>query len=168
MKDEESGAARAPIPRFQRTHMSTTGMPDNFFSPRVGRITVSPSNAGAQRVRALTAPGRDTIGLTLGEPDFETPGNVKQAATAAMGREETKYTNVDGTPELKAAIRAKFQRENGLDYALDQIMAGNGGKQIIFNAIMATVSAGDEDLNPAPHRGLDTGKPLLPHATPLA
>ncbi|HKA46063.1 MAG TPA: aminotransferase class I/II-fold pyridoxal phosphate-dependent enzyme [Burkholderiales bacterium] len=143
-------------------------MPDNFFSPRVGRITVSPSNAGAQRVRELRAQGRDIIGLTLGEPDFETPGNVKQAATAAMGREETKYTNVDGTPELKAAIRAKFQRENGLDYALDQIMAGNGGKQIIFNAIMATVSAGDEIIIPAPYWVSYLDIPLLADGTPVA
>ena len=131
--------------------MSDRNIPPSFFSPRVGRITISPSNAGAQRVRELKAQGRDIIGLTIGEPDFETPGNVKEAATAAMGREETKYTNVDGTPELKAAIRAKFKRENNLDYAPEQIMVGNGGKQVIFNAIMATVSAGDEVIIPAPY-----------------
>jgi aspartate aminotransferase len=93
--------------------MSDPRIPKNFFAPRVSRITVSASNAGAQRVRELQAAGRDIIGLTIGEPDFETPGNIKEAATAAMWREETKYTNVDGTPELKAAIRAKFKRENG-------------------------------------------------------
>src|SRR6185295_12482450 len=121
-----------------RTTMSHSEIPKGFFAPRVGRITVSASNAGAQRVRELRAQGRDIIGLTIGEPDFETPGNIKDAATAAMGREETKYTDVGGTPELKAAIRAKFKRENNLDYAPEQIMAGNGGKQVIFNAIMST------------------------------
>jgi aspartate aminotransferase len=145
-----------------------TGIPAGFFSPRVGRITVSPSNAGAQRVRELRAQGRDIIGLTLGEPDFETPANVKEAATAAMAREETKYTNVDGTPELKAAIRAKFKRENALDYAPDQIMVGNGGKQVIYNAIMATVSAGDEVIIPAPYWVSYLDIPLLADGTPVA
>ena len=125
-------------------------MPKGFLSERVGRIKVSPSNAGAQRVRELRAAGRDIIGLTIGEPDFETPGHVKEAATAAMAREETKYTNVDGTPQLKEAIRAKFKRENGLDYEPDQILVGNGGKQVIFNAFMATLEAGDEVIVPAP------------------
>jgi aspartate aminotransferase len=125
-------------------------MPKGFLSERVGRIKVSPSNAGAQRVRELRAAGRDIIGLTIGEPDFETPGHVKEAATAAMAREETKYTNVDGTPQLKEAIRAKFKRENGLDYGPEQILVGNGGKQVIFNAFMATLEAGDEVIVPAP------------------
>ena len=147
--------------------MTDPVIPGSFFSPRVGRITVSPSNAGAQRVRELKAQGRDIIGLTIGEPDFETPANVKQAATAAMGREETKYTNVDGTPELKAAIRSKFQRENGLGYALNQIMVGNGGKQVIFNAIMATVSAGDEVIIPAPYWVSYLDIPLLADGTPV-
>jgi aspartate aminotransferase len=148
--------------------MSDSGIPKNFFSPRVGRITVSPSNAGAQRVRELKAEGRDIIGLTIGEPDFETPANVKEAATAAMAREETKYTNVDGTPELKAAIRAKFRRENGLTYEPDQIMVGNGGKQVIFNALMATVSAGDEVIIPAPYWVSYVDMPLLADGTPKA
>jgi aspartate aminotransferase len=146
--------------------MSASDIPRNFFAPRVSRITVSASNAGAQRVRELRAEGRDIIGLTIGEPDFETPGNIKEAATAAMGREETKYTNVDGTPELKAAIRAKFQRENGLDYAPDQIMVGNGGKQVIYNAIMSTVSAGDEVITPAPYWVSYLDIPLLAEGTP--
>jgi aspartate aminotransferase len=129
---------------------------------------VSASNAGAQRVRELRAQGRDIIGLTIGEPDFETPGNIKEAATAAMGREETKYTNVDGTPELKAAIRAKFKRENNLDYAPDQIMVGNGGKQVICNAIMSTVSAGDEVITPAPYWVSYLDIPLLAEGTPVS
>ena len=147
--------------------MSRMEIPKNFFAPRVGRITVSPSNAGAQRVRELRAAGRDIIGLTLGEPDFETPANVKEAATAAMGREETKYTNFDGTPELKAAIRAKFKRENGLDYAPEQIMVGAGAKQVIFNAIMATVSTGDEIIIPAPYWVSYLDIPLLAEGTPV-
>src|SRR5262245_18297893 len=147
--------------------MSTLDIPKNFFAPRMQRITVSPSNAGAQRVRELKAQGRDIIGLTIGEPDFETPGNIKEAATAAMWREETKYTNVDGTPELKAAIRDKFRRENRLDYAPDQIMVGNGGKQVIFNAIMSTVSAGDEVVIPAPYWVSYLDIPLLADGTPV-
>ena len=146
--------------------MTTSDIPKNFFAPRVSRITVSASNAGAQRVRELQAAGRDIIGLTIGEPDFETPGSIKEAATAAMGREETKYTNVDGTPELKAAIRAKFKRENNLDYAPDQIMVGNGGKQVIYNAIMSTVSAGDEVITPAPYWVSYLDIPLLAEGTP--
>ena len=148
--------------------MSDSGIPANFLSPRVGRITVSPSNAGAQRVRELRAQGRAIIGLTIGEPDFETPQSVKAAATAAMAREETKYTNVDGTPELKAAIRAKFERENGLAYEPDQILVGNGAKQVIFNAIMATVSAGDEVIIPAPYWVSYLDIPLLADGTPVA
>jgi aspartate aminotransferase len=148
--------------------MSESGIPKNFFAPRMARITVSASNAGAQRVRELRAQGRDIIGLTIGEPDFETPGNIKEAATAAMWREETKYTNVDGTPELKAAIQAKFKRENGLDYALEQILVGNGGKQVIYNAIMSTVSAGDEVITPAPYWVSYLDIPLLAEGTPVS
>jgi aspartate aminotransferase len=147
--------------------MSESGIPATFFSRRVGRITVSPSNAGAQRVRELRAQGRDIIGLTIGEPDFETPSHVKNAAIAAMSREETKYTNVDGTPLLKAAIRAKFKRDNGLDYEPDQILVGNGGKQVVFNAMMATMSSGDEIIIPAPYWVSYLDMPLLADATPV-
>ncbi len=148
--------------------MSVSVIPAGFFSPCVGRIKVSPSNAGSQRVREMKAQGRDIIGLTIGEPDFETPGNVKEAATAAMAREETKYTNIDGTPELKAAIRAKFKRDNGLHYEPDQILVGNGCKQVIFDAIMATVSAGDEIIIPAPYWVSYLDIPLLAGGTPVA
>jgi aspartate aminotransferase len=147
--------------------MSDSGIPSGFFSRRVGRITVSPSNAGAQRVRELRAQGHDIIGLTIGEPDFETPDHVKKAAIEAMAREETKYTNVDGTPQLKAAIRAKFKRDNGLDYDPDQILVGNGGKQVVFNAMMATVSAGDEIIIPAPYWVSYLDMPLLADGTPV-
>ena len=142
-------------------------MPKGFLSGRVGRIKVSPSNAGAQRVRELRAAGRDIIGLTIGEPDFETPGHVKEAASAAMAREETKYTNVDGTPLLKEAIRAKFKRENGLDYEPEQILVGNGGKQVIFNAFMATLEAGDEVIVPAPYWVSYLDIPLLADGKPV-
>ena len=147
--------------------MNESGIPAGFFSPRVGRITVSPSNAGAQRVRELRAQGRDIIGLTIGEPDFETPSHVKEAAIEAMAREETKYTNVDGTPALKEAIRAKFKRDNGLDYEPDQILVGNGGKQVVFNAMMATVAAGDEIIIPAPYWVSYLDMPLLAEGTPV-
>jgi len=147
--------------------MSDSRLPSGFLAPRVGRITVSPSNAGAQRVRELRAQGRDVIGLTIGEPDFETPDHVKQAAVDAMAREETKYTNVDGTPALKAAIRAKFKRDNGLDYEPEQILVGNGGKQVIFNAMMASVSAGDEIIIPAPYWVSYVDMPQLADGTPV-
>ena len=121
------------------------------FAPRTSRFKPSPSSAASARARDLRAAGRDIISLTAGEPDFPTPDNVKQAAIRAMERNETKYTNTDGAPELKAAVQAKFKRENGLDYGLDQILIGNGAKQIIFDAIMATVASGDEVIVPAPY-----------------
>ena len=99
----------------------------------------------------LKADGRDVIGLGAGEPDFDTPQNIKDAAKRAIDRGETKYTAVDGTPALKQAICAKFKRENGLDYAPKQIIVGTGGKQVLFNALMATVNPGDEVVIPAPY-----------------
>lgn len=104
-----------------------------------------------QKVRELKANGIDVIGLTMGEPDFDTPPWVVEAAVRAMAKSQTKYTNVGGTPELKRAIQAKFKRENGLEYATDEIVVGNGAKQIIFNALLATVSASDEVIVPAPY-----------------
>ena len=123
----------------------------NFFSPFVARIRPSASGAAAQRARELAAAGRDIISLTAGEPDFETPENIKLAAIAAIVKGDTRYTTVDGTPALKAAIRRKFRRENGLDYETSQITVGNGAKQIIFNALMATLNPGDEVIVPAPY-----------------
>ena len=99
----------------------------------------------------LKASGKDVIGLAAGEPDFDTPQHIKDAAIAAMNAGQTKYTAVDGTPALKQAICDKFKRENGLTYKPSQISVGTGGKQVLFNAIMATVSPGDEVIIPAPY-----------------
>ena len=99
----------------------------------------------------LKAQGRDIISLSQGEPDFDTPDNIKAAAKAAIDKGLTKYTAVDGTPELKEAIVGKFKRENGLDYEASQISVGTGGKQVIFNALMATLNPGDEVVIPAPY-----------------
>jgi aspartate aminotransferase len=117
---------------------------------RVRRIKPSPSSAAAQRARDMKTQGRDVISLTTGEPDFDTPAHVVEAAYRAMKQGQTRYTGVGGTTELKAAIRAKFAEENGLDYALEEVMASTGGKQVIFNALMATVNEGDEVIIPVP------------------
>src|SRR5579863_7292334 len=105
-----------------------------FISDALLRVKPSATIAVTQKARDLKVAGRDIISLSIGEPDFDTPDNVKRAAIAAIERGETKYTNTDGTNELKQAIRAKFKRENGLDYAIDQISVGAGAKQILFNA----------------------------------
>src|SRR6202008_3677446 len=99
----------------------------------------------------LKAAGRNVIGLGAGEPDFDTPANVKRAAVAAIEAGKTKYTAVDGIPELKQAITAKFERENGLSYTPNQIIVGTGGKQVLYNALMATINPGDEVIIPAPY-----------------
>jgi aspartate aminotransferase len=122
-----------------------------FLASRLDRIKPSPTIAVTQKARELKAAGRDVIGLGAGEPDFDTPDNIKAAAAEAIRRGDTKYTNVDGTPELKKAIAAKFKRENDLVYTPDQITVGSGGKQVLYNAIMATVEAGDEVVIPAPY-----------------
>jgi len=137
--------SRNPVAPSERSIRS------GFFSPFVARIRPSASGAAAQRARELAAAGRDIISLTAGEPDFETPDNIKLAAIAAIIRGDTRYTTVDGTPALKAAIRRKFSRENGLDYEASEITVGNGAKQIIFNALMATLNPGDEVIVPAPY-----------------
>jgi len=121
------------------------------FSPRLSRIKMSPSTLAAQKVRELRAEGRDIIGLTIGEPDFDTPAHVKQAVVDALARNETRYPPIDGIPPLKEAVRGKFIRDNGLDFPVEQIMVGTGSKQILFNALQATVSAGDEVIIPAPY-----------------
>ena len=104
-----------------------------------------------QKSRELKAAGRDVIGLAAGEPDFDTPDNIKEAAIAAIRRGETKYTNIEGIPELRAAIAAKFKRENGLDYTPAQCFVAPGGKSVIYNAMMATLNEGDEVVIPAPY-----------------
>ena len=122
-----------------------------FLSEKLSRIKPSPTIAVSQMARELKAAGRDVIGLGAGEPDFDTPDHIKAAAKAAIDRGETKYTAVDGSPELKKAICAKFRRENGIDYKPEQISVGAGGKQIIYNALMATVDPGDEVIIPRPY-----------------
>jgi len=123
----------------------------SFLSEKLSRIKLSPTIAVSQMARELKAAGRDVIGLGAGEPDFDTPDHIKAAAKAAIDRGETKYTAVDGSPELKEAILAKFRRENGIDYKPEQISVGTGGKQIIYNALMATVDPGDEVIIPRPY-----------------
>ena len=123
----------------------------SIIAARLNRIKPSPSSMASQRARELRAAGRDIVGLTAGEPDFDTPPNVCDAVVRAMAASKTKYTDVGGTPELKAAISAKFRRDNALVYAADQIIVGSGGKQIIFNALMCTLEPGDEVIVPAPY-----------------
>ena len=120
-------------------------------SAALARVKPSATLAASARARELKRQGRDVIGLGSGEPDFDTPDNVKQAAIEAIRRGETKYTDVDGIPELKAAVAAKFARENGLTYGADQIHVAPGGKMVIYNALLATLSPGDEVIVPAPY-----------------
>ncbi|WP_295853424.1 pyridoxal phosphate-dependent aminotransferase [uncultured Xylophilus sp.] len=122
-----------------------------LIASRLERIQPSPSSMAGQRARELRAQGRDIVGLTSGEPDFDTPAHICEAATRAMSASKTKYTDVGGTTELRAAIADKFRRENGLDYQPGEIIVGTGGKQVIFNAFMCTVEAGDEVIVPAPY-----------------
>ena len=120
-------------------------------SSALARVKPSATLAVTARARELKREGRDVIGLGAGEPDFDTPDNIKEAAIAAIRRGETKYTDVDGLPELKAAVAAKFSRENGLTYAVNQIHVAPGGKTVIYNALLATLSPGDEVIVPAPY-----------------
>lgn len=126
-------------------------LPKGFLSESLGRIQPSQTIAVTQKARELKAAGRDVIGLGAGEPDFDTPDNIKEAAIAAIRRGETKYTAVEGIPELRKAVAAKFKRENGLDYAPSQIFVAAGGKAIIYNALMATLNPGDEVICVAPY-----------------
>ena len=121
------------------------------LSDNISRIKPSATMAVTNKARELKAAGKDIIGLGAGEPDFDTPENIKIAAINAINDGDTKYTAVDGTPSLKKAIIEKFKRENNLDYLADQISVGTGGKQIIFNALLATVNPGDEVIIPAPY-----------------
>lgn len=122
-----------------------------FLADSLARIKPSATIAVTNKARELKAAGRDVIGLGAGEPDFDTPDNIKEAAIRAIREGKTKYTAVDGIPELKDAIRAKFKRENNLTYAANQITVGTGGKQVLYNALMATLNPGDEVIVPAPY-----------------
>ncbi|HEX4874476.1 MAG TPA: aminotransferase class I/II-fold pyridoxal phosphate-dependent enzyme, partial [Sphingorhabdus sp.] len=121
------------------------------LSAALGRIAPSPTLAMSGRVLEMKARGLDVIGLSAGEPDFDTPDFVKEAAIEAIRSGKTKYTAVDGIPELKAAIQAKFKRDNGIDYTTKQITVNAGGKHTLFNALVATVDKGDEVIIPAPY-----------------
>ncbi len=121
------------------------------FAPRMSRFKPSPSQIASARVRDLIAEGRDIIKLTAGEPDFPTPDHAKAAAIACMDANEIKYTPINGLIEMRRAVQLKFKRDNDLHYDLDQIAVGGGAKQVLFNALMATVSAGDEVIVPGPY-----------------
>ncbi len=123
----------------------------SFIAESLSRVKPSPTIAVTNKAAELKAAGKDVIGLGAGEPDFDTPDNIKQAAIAAIQSGKTKYTAVDGIPDLKKAICAKFKRENGLDYKPSQVTVGTGGKQVLYNALMATLNPGDEVLIPAPY-----------------
>ncbi len=122
-----------------------------FLADSLARVQPSPTIAVTTKARELKDAGLDVIGLGAGEPDFDTPDNIKQAAIDAINRGETKYTAVDGIPQLKQAIVNKFKRENDLTYATDEITVGTGGKQVLFNAFLATLNPGDEVIIPAPY-----------------
>jgi aspartate aminotransferase len=138
-----------------------------FLSATLARVNPSPTIADTNKARELKAAGRDVIGLGAGEPDFDTPDNIKDAAIRAIREGKTKYTAVDGIPELKAAIVAKFRRENGLSYTTDQISVATGGKQILYNALMATLNPGDEVIIPAPYWVSYPDMVLLGGGTPV-
>jgi aspartate aminotransferase len=121
------------------------------IASRLNRIKPSPSSMAGQRARELRAAGRDIVGLTSGEPDFDTPDHVKEAVQVALAAGQTKYTDVAGTPELRAAVADKFRRDNRLEYQPDEIIVGTGGKQVIFNAFMCTIEPGDEVIVPTPY-----------------
>ena len=140
----------------------------SIISDSLKRIKPSPTIAVTQKARELKASGKDVIGLGAGEPDFDTPNNIKEAAIRAIKDGDTKYTAVDGTQILKEAIVNKFKRENNLDYTTDQITVGAGGKHVIYNLMMATLNKGDEVLIPAPYWVSYPDIVLLAGATPVA
>jgi aspartate aminotransferase len=122
----------------------------SLVADRLNRISPSQTIAISSKARALKAAGRDIISLSAGEPDFDTPDNVKQAAIAAINAGDTKYTDVSGTPALRRAVAAKFKRDSGIDYKPEEVIVSTGGKQVIYNAMVATVNPGDEVIIPSP------------------
>jgi aspartate aminotransferase len=147
-------------------------LPKDFLAQSLSRIQPSPTIAVTTKARELKAAGRDVIGLGAGEPDFDTPDNIKEAAIAAIRRGETKYTAVEGIAELRDAIAKKFKRENGLDYKPSQTFVSPGGKSVLFNALLATINPGDEVIVPAPYWVsypdivlLGGGKPVIVECT---
>jgi len=140
----------------------------SFLSQTLARVKPSATIAVTNKARELQATGRDVIGLGAGEPDFDTPEFIREAAKAAIDAGHTRYTAVDGIPELKAAICQKFARENGLTYTPAQITVGTGGKQVLYNALMATLNPGDEVIIPAPYWVSYPDMVLLAGGTPVA
>ena len=138
----------------------------NILASRLNRIQPSPTIAMSIKARELKAEGKNIIELAAGEPDFPTPSHIIKAAEDAMGRGETKYTDPDGTPELKQAVCEKFKRDNNLDYVKSQVTIGTGGKQVLYNALMATLNAGDEVIIPAPYWVSYPDMVLLAEGTP--
>jgi aspartate aminotransferase len=141
--------------------------PMAFLSDTLSRVKPSPTIAVSNLAADLKAQGKDVIGLGAGEPDFDTPQNIKDAAKAALDAGRTKYTAVDGIAELKQAICKKFERENGLSYKPSQVSVGTGGKQILYNALMATLNPGDEVIIPAPYWVSYPDMVLLAGGTPV-
>src|SRR4051794_17898553 len=169
-----AASRRRPLP--EPTRQTTRGRPRKngeleilmaFLADHLKRIKPSATMAVTDKARALKAAGRDVIGLGAGEPDFDTPDNVKQAAIEAIKRGETKYTAVDGIPELKRAIARKFERENGLTYTPAEITVGSGGKQVLYNALLATLNPGDEVIVPSPYWVSYPDIVMLAGATPV-
>ena len=138
-----------------------------IIANRLSAIKPSQTIAISAKARALAAEGKDIIGLSAGEPDFDTPDHVIEAAIAAMRAGETRYTDPDGTPELKAAVARKFKRDNNLDYAPSQVSIATGGKQILYNALMASLDEGDEVVIPAPYWVSYPDMVLLAGGTPV-
>ncbi|MFQ5985098.1 MAG: pyridoxal phosphate-dependent aminotransferase [Alphaproteobacteria bacterium] len=139
----------------------------DIFATRLARIKPSPTVALTGFVAELKAQGRDVIGLGAGEPDFDTPDHIKEAACRAIAEGQTKYTPVAGTSTLREAISAKFRRENGLEYTPEQVIVGTGAKQVLFNALIATVEAGDEVVVPAPYWVSYPDMVLVAEGTPV-
>jgi aspartate aminotransferase len=140
----------------------------SFIADRLSRIKPSATLAMTKIALEMKAAGRDVIDMSAGEPDFDTPANIREAAKRAIDGGKTRYTAVDGTPELKQAVIAKFKRENGLDYAPNQIVVSTGGKQVLFNALLATLNPGDEVIIPAPYWVSYPDIVLLAEGTPVA
>ncbi|MEL6241435.1 MAG: pyridoxal phosphate-dependent aminotransferase [Pseudomonadota bacterium] len=138
-----------------------------LLSATLDRVKPSPTIAVTNKAAELKAAGHDVIGLGAGEPDFDTPQHIKDAAVVAIALGKTKYTAVDGIPELKQAICAKFERDNGLEYTIAQITVGTGGKQVLYNALMATLNEGDEVIIPAPYWVSYPDMVLLAGGTPV-
>jgi aspartate aminotransferase len=138
-----------------------------FLADRLARVKPSATLAMTKRSVEMKAAGRNVVDLSAGEPDFDTPPNIVEAAIGAMRRGQTRYTPVDGTLELKKAVAAKFKRENGLDYAPNQIVVSTGGKQVLYNAFMATLNAGDEVIIPAPYWVSYPEMVMLAEGTPV-